>query len=644
MFDLFRSRQKYVRYIMGGLLSIVALSMVITLVPGYGTGGGSSSEQVIASIGGEDLTMQEAAINLQSAMKQSRIPPEVAEMYVPMYVNKMIADRALAYQARKMGLEVADEEVARTIQTMIPQLFQDGKLVGRDVYAQMLAQQNLTIPQFEENLRKQLLLTKLQDLVLEGAVVTDAEVQREYHKENDKVKIAFIAIAQEKLKGQATATPEELKSYFTQNKANFTIDEKRSVKVLSLDEATVSAAINVSDAELRQLYDASKDRYRTPERVKVRHILLKTTGKPKDEVPKIKARAEELLKQIKTGADFAELAKKNSDDTSSAVNGGSMDWITKGQTVANFEKTAFSLKPKEISPVIETEYGYHIVQLVEKEDARVKPFEEVKTELANESRKQVVYDKLQNTVEQARDAVSKAPAQVDALAQKFGLKEGTGDKLARFDPVPDVGVNQELTEAIFSLPKGGVTPLVQAAGNKLAFAVVTDIQPSRPAEFAEVEQKVKDAVIAQKTQKLYMEKVAQATEKSKAANGDLAKLAKDLGLEVKSPDAFNRAATVPDLGPASYVQQAFDGAVGAMLGPIQMQDKTVFAKVVEKLPADATTLATQRDTLVQRLKGQKARQRQELLEDSIVSQLTKDGKIKINKDAMSRLVANYKRG
>lgn len=644
MFDLFRSREKSVRYLMGGLLTIVALSMVITLVPGYGTGGGSRNEQVIANVGGDEITILEASSNLQNAMKEARIPPEVAEMYVPMYVNKMIAERALVYQAKRMGLQVTDDEVAASIQMMVPQLFQNGKLVGRDIYAQMLAQQNLTIPQFEENLRKQMLLTKLRDLVLQGAVVTEGELQAEYHKEHDKVKVAFIAIAQDKVKSQVTATPDEMKAYFTQNKVQFTIDEKRSVKVLSLDEATLSATLTISDADLRQIYEANKDRFRTPERVKVRHILLKTTGKPKEEAAKIKARAEDLLKQIKAGADFGELAKKYSEDTASAVNGGAMDWITRGQTVANFEKTAFSLKPKEISPVIETEYGFHIVQLLEKEDARVKPFEEVKNELATEARKQAVIDKLQNTVEQARDAVAKAPADVDAIARKFGLKEATGDKLARFDPVPDVGINQELTEAVFSLAKGGVTPVVQAAGNKLAFAVVSEILPSRPAEFSEVEGKVRDAVIAQKSQRLYQQKIAEATEKMKSANGDLAKLAKELGLDVKNPDAFSRGATVPDLGSTTYIQQAFDAAPGALLGPLQFPDKTAFVKVVEQQPADMVGLIAERDRLVQRLKSEKGRQRQELLEDSVVTQLTKDGKIKINKDALSRLVANYKRG
>jgi peptidyl-prolyl cis-trans isomerase D len=642
MFDLFRSRRKYVKYLMGGLLTVVALSMVITLVPGYGSGGGSRNDQVIAQIGGDSLTTQEAATTMQSAMKDRSIPPELAEMYVPMYVNRMIGERALAYQAKRMGLVVTDEELAETIRQMAPQLFQDGK-VNRDLYAQMLGQQGMTIGGFEETMRKQLLLQKLQELVTQGAVVTDAEVQKDYHKLNDKVRIEFVALTQDKLKSQVSVTPDEIKKYFDQTKSMYTINEKRSVKVLSLDEATVAGKLTIGEPELRQLYESNKDRFRTAERVKVRHILVMTQGKPKEDAPKLKAKAEDLLKQVKAGADFAELAKKNSDDPASASNGGAMDWFGHGQMVANFEKVAFALKPKEISGIVETEFGYHIIQLLEREDARLKPFDEVKTSLAAEAQKQVVFDKLQSTVDQAQQAVLKAPQQVDEIAQKFGLKVDAAEKLDRVDPMPGIGVNQEMAEAVFAGAKGTVTPVVQAVGNKLAFAVVTDITPSRPAQLAEVEGRVKDALIAQKTQKLFSDKVAQATVRSKAVNGDMAALAKELGTEVKKPDAFTRAATVTDLGAASYVNNAFDAPVGTVLGPTVYPDKTVFFKVVEKIPADAAGLAAQRDSIVQRLKSDKARERQEMLEDSVVAQLTKDGKVKINKEALARFVANYKR-
>ncbi|MBX5496571.1 MAG: peptidylprolyl isomerase [Bryobacteraceae bacterium] len=644
MFDLFRSRKKSVQYLLGALLLLVALSMVITLVPGFGTGM-DRNEQVLAKIGGTELTVREAQINLQSAIREGRIPNEVVEHYVPLYVNKMISDRALAYQAEKMGLQVTEEEVAKAIRTLLPQLFDaNGKFVGRENYAAFLASLNLTIPEFEENLRKQMLVTKLQDLVLEGTVVTDEEVEREFRRTQEKVKLDYILIAPSKYKASVKVTPEEVKEFFAKTRESYQIPEKRSFRVLALDEATVSASLTVSDDELRRAYEAEKDRFRTPERVKVRHILLKTTEKPKEEVAKIRARAEELLKQIRAGADFAELAKKNSEDTASAVNGGAMDWITRGQTVPNFEKTAFSLKPKEISNVIETEYGFHIVQLLEKEEPKLRSFEEVKGELAQEAKRQIVFDRLQTTAEQAHDALAKTPNQPEAVAQKFGMKLASVEKAGQNDPIPEVGVSRELADAIFTAQKGAVTPIVQAAGNKLVFAVVTDIFPQRQAELSEVEQQVRDRLATEKAQQLVQQKTNEAAEKLKTANGDLQKLAKELGLEVKTTPEFTREGVAEGLAPASSVSEAFSRQVGEVFGPISVvPEGNAIIRVAAKIPADMTQLAAQREQIRNKLKSEKARERQELLEDSVVTQLTKDGEIKVNQNVMTRLVNSYRR-
>jgi Parvulin-like peptidyl-prolyl isomerase len=644
MFDLFRSRKKSVKYLLSAIMLLVALSMVITLVPGFGSGMGSN-EQVLAKIGGTELTVREAQINLQSAIREGRIPNEIVEHYVPLYVKKMIADRALAYQAEKMGLRVTEEEVAKAIRTLLPQLFDaNGKFVGRDSYAAFLAQLNLTIPEFEENLRKQMLVTKLQDLVLEGTVVTDEEVEREFKRTQEKIKLDYILIAQSKYKASVKVTPEEVKEYFAKTRESYQIPEKRSFRVLALDEATVSANLTVSDDDLRRAYEADKDRFRTPERVKVRHILLKTSEKPKEEVAKIRARAEELLKQIRAGADFAELAKKNSEDTASAVNGGAMDWITRGQTVPNFEKTAFSLKPKEISDVIETEYGFHIVQLLEKEDAKLRSFEEVKGELAQEAKRQIVFDRLQTTAEQARDALAKTPNQPDAVAQKFGMKLASVEKAAQNDPIPEVGVSRELTDAIFTAQKGEVTPIVQAPGNKLVFAVVTDIHPQRQAELAEVEQQVRDRLATEKAQQMVQQKTNEAAEKLKTANGDLQKLARELGLEVKTTPEFTRDGVAEGLAPASSVSEAFSKQVGEVFGPISViPEGNAIIRVAAKIPADMTQLAAQREQIRNKLKSEKARERQELLEDSIVTQLTNDREIKVNQSVLTRLVNAYRR-
>src|SRR5215470_19902133 len=145
MFDLFRSREKSVRILLGALLLLVALSMLTYLVPNYNTGGDNPSDTVVAEVGKDPITIMEVQRSIQGAMRGRQIPPEVLGTMVPQMVEGIVNERALAYEADRLGYQVSDADIAQAIQTLIPNLFPDGKFVGKDAYAAMLAQQNLTI-------------------------------------------------------------------------------------------------------------------------------------------------------------------------------------------------------------------------------------------------------------------------------------------------------------------------------------------------------------------------------------------------------------------------------------------------------------------------------------------------------------------
>ena len=243
------------------------------------------------------------------------------------------------------------------------------------------------------------------------------------------------------------------------------------IGLLVVDQEKLSQSITVPEADLRRTYERNKDSYRVAERVHVRHILLKTTDVPKDQTSKIQAKAEGLLKQVKAGGDFAALAKKVSEDPSSAPKGGDLSWIVRGQTVKAFEDTAFSLKPNEISGVITTEYGFHILQVLEKQEAHLQPFDEVKGQLAAEMKKQLVFDKMQNLSDQARAALAKEPAAAERIASQLGVQYIKADKVGAGQPLPQIGPSPELQDALSSLRAGEVTPVVQVAPTKLAVAV-----------------------------------------------------------------------------------------------------------------------------------------------------------------------------
>jgi peptidyl-prolyl cis-trans isomerase D len=639
MFDLFRSRDKAVRYLLGALLGIVALSMVVTMIPGFGSQT-ADSEQVVAEVGRDKITAREVQALMQNLIRSRRVPPEMVQHYVPQLIDQMITERAVAFQAERMGFRVSEEDVANAIRSMLPQMA--GANFDRAAYVGYLQQQGLTVEEFERNIRSNLMLLKLQNIALEGAIVTPGEVETEFHRKNDKVKVDYVTWTPKDLRSEVTVSPEEIQTFYTQNRGQFNTPEKRSFQLLIADEARIGAAVEVSENDLRAAYTASMDRFRLPEKVKVRHILVSTVGKSPEETAKLEAKANDILKQVRAGGDFAALAKQHSDDPGSKDTGGIYD-VVRGQMVPAFEQAAFSLKPKEIGNLVKTEYGFHIMQVLEKEPAKVKPFEEVKAELATERKRDAVYSTMQNAIDQARAELAKAPQNAEQIAAKHNLIYANVQNAGRGAPVPEVGVSADLDATVSGLKQGEVSPVIQVAPTKLAVAVVTKIEPSKPATVAEVEGQIREGLVNRKVAELSERRVKETIEKLKnlQSSGDLNAIAKAIGGEVKSTQPFTVEGAADGIGPASYLQEAFQKPVGAMVGPISLGTGVFLAKVAEKQVADAATLAAGRDQLVLSIKQRKAQERKELFEDGLLTKLIKEGKVKKNQDTIKRLVNQY---
>jgi peptidyl-prolyl cis-trans isomerase D len=643
MFDLFRSREKSVRILLGGLLLVVALSMLTYLVPNYGTSGPARADQVVASVGGTDVTVGEVQHLIQNAMKGRQLPPQLISTYVPQMVDQMVSDRALAYEAERLGLTVSDQDLRDSIQQILPNLFPDGKFVGKEIYAQVLAQQDLSIPQFEADLRRQVLITKLRDIAMEGTIVTPGEIENSYKQKNEKLKVQYAKIPADKYKAEAQPTQQEVENYFKVNQAQYREPEKRNMTILIADQAKIGETVNPTDADLLKMYNQNMDQFRTPERVHARHILLMTQGKPPADDAKIKAQAEDLLKQIKAGANFEELAKKYSQDPGSAAKGGDLGWVTRGQMVPEFEKTCFSLKPGETSGVIKTEYGYHIVQVLAHEDAHVQPFDQVKAQLATQWKNQRVGQMMQQISDQASAALQKDPAHPEKVAEQFHMQMVKADNVAPGQAVPEIGTNADFDQSVSTLQAGQVSQPVALPGNKLAMAVVTAVQPSRPSTLQEVESKVRDTLTQTKLRQVEEKHARELYDKTKSMGGDLAKAAKSMGLDVKTSDDFTRTGAVEGIGSAGYFQAGFSQPDGSILQPVAVPDGSwVVAKVISHVPADMSKLAEQRSSIRDDIKSQRARERAELFDLGVRDELKKEGKLKYHQDVIDQLMNQYR--
>jgi peptidyl-prolyl cis-trans isomerase D len=642
MFNLFRSRDKLVRIVLTGLLVIVGLSMVTYLIPttgnGYTTSSGDST--VVASIGKEDLTSQQVSKAIQNMTRSRQLPAELLSIYVPQIVQQMITERAIAYEAGQLGFKVTTDEADNAIMdTLPPQLVKDGKVDTATLNA-MLQQQGVTMTDLRDDTARSLLVQRLRQVVGQGVIVTPAEIDAEFHKRNDKVKIEYASIVPAKYQAESEPTDAEVKAYYDSHKTSFQTPERRTVAVVLIDPAKVTAGVLPSDDQLKKDYNANLDKFRTQERVNLRHILIKSDA---TNDAAMKTKAEGILKQVQSGGDFAKLAKDNSQDPGSAAMGGELGWIVKGQTVPEFEKAAFSLQPGQTSGLIKTMYGYHILQVEQHEQAHLQPFDQVKGQLTADYMQKYTNDQMQKLADKAEAELRKDPLHPQKAADAVGGTVITADNVAAGDPIPGVGTSKEFSDALVGLKKGEVTagPVV-LTGNKVAVASVLDVKPAHPSSFEEAITDARSAARGEKLQKILTQKSTDLVAKANAMGGDLQKAAKELGLDVKTSTDVDRQGAFEGLGSASTVPDAFTKPVNSIFGPTSVAGGgLVVGKVIARTSADPLQLAAQTATLRNEIRQQKTQDRATLFEDGLKKRLQDEGKLKVHQDVITRLVQTY---
>jgi hypothetical protein len=251
-------------------------------------------------------------------------------------------------------------------------------------------------------------------------------------------------------------------------------------------------------------------------------------------------------------------------------------------------------------------------------------------------------EKMQQISDNAQAALQKDPTHPEKVAADLGMELVHADGVEPGRPLPEVGLDQNFDQAIASLKKGEVSPVVPIGASKLALAEVSDVVPPRTASLDEVKGQIRQFMTNTRLANLLADHARQLVAAAKANGGDLAKAAKAMGLEAKTSDSFKRQATVDGFGSANYIDDAFTKPEGTILNPIPMPDATVVVRVVSHSAADLTQLTEQRDKIRDDLKAQKARMRGNMFQDGLVDELERKGKLKVHQDVINRIIANYR--
>ncbi len=463
--------------------------------------------------------------------------------------------------------------------------FQDnGGFIGEARYQQLLRMQRppMVASEFEDNVRRGLAVEKLRGSLTDWLSVNDADLEKEYRRRNDKVKLAVVSFTADAFRTQVSASDAEVASYFDAHKNDFKIPEKRKIRYLLIDVEALRAKTIVPAADIEREYNNNSEQYTTPEQVRASHILLKTEGK--DDAA-VKAKAEELLKQARGGADFAELAKKNSEDEASAKNGGDLDYFGRGRMVPEFDQAVFAMQPGTISDLVKTQYGYHIIKLVDKKNATTRPLTEVRQQLTDQLAYQRAQAQAADLAQNLEKQISK-PADLDKVAKAQGLTVQESGFFARDEPILGLGPAPEAANKAFDMQTNEVSGPLRASRGFVFESLVAKQDPYVP-KVDEVKDRVRDEVVKQKARDLSKQRAAEIAAKLKSAP-DFEKAAKAAGVEAKTTDLIAQDSPIPDLGVAPAVEDAaFKLAVGAVSDPIATDNGTAVIKVVEKKSVDA---------------------------------------------------------
>ncbi len=584
-------------------LALVVLTFVVFYIPDFlTTPTGAAPSEVLADVEGEPITVGSFTrrYNAQVQAYRNAYGGQMNDQLLKQLgidrqiLQQLIDEEAMVAESRKQGITVNDVEIRERI-LALPGFQENGTFVGEQRYRQILQIQNppLSTTEFESNLRRALLIEKLRTALTGWMSVSDADVIAEFKQRNEKVKLEVVPVTAEAFKSQVTVADAELVPYFEKAKDKYRIGEKRKIKYAQVNVDQVRGTVTVPEAEIAAFYQQNLTQYQSPAQIRASHILFKLEGKDEKVV---QALADDVLKKAKApGADFAALAKQYSEDDTNNMNGGDLDYFGRGRMVAEFEQAAFGMKAGEISNLVKTAFGFHIIKVVDNQPDQTRPLAEVRAELED----QLKWQKAQAESERlakSLEATTKTPADLDKVAKERSLAVVETGLIASDEPIQGVGSQPELSARVFAMKEGEVTPAMRVATGWV-FATVTGRQDSYVPKLDEVKARVADDVRQEKAAEMAKQRAAAIATDLKNAK-DFAAAAKRAGLEVKTTELVARGTAIPDLGISEAVDAAaFALPQGGVSDAISTPTGTAIIRVVEKVGVTDTEVASGKDVL-----------------------------------------------
>jgi peptidyl-prolyl cis-trans isomerase D len=564
-------------------------------------------ERDLLKIGNQTITVTEVRNHYQRLRDQyqmiyrDRFTDEMAKrLGLKERAVKDLIDKVLLLQeAKRLGLSVSGEELQASIEKY-PAFQKDG-VFDRATYASVLQRNRLNPKDFELGQSQMLLISKVRNLIVFSTAVTDQEILEAYRDNFEKINLEVLAFNPAEMK-EITIGPEEAKEYFSKHREDFKIPTKVKARYLLLNPADYSKQVSLTPKEIEDYYQNNQEKFGQPKRVKVRHILIRADAKDAEASAVARKKAESLREELVKGKDFARLAKQSSEDPGTKDRGGELGYVSRGQLVPEFEQAAFSLKVGEISSVIQTPYGFHILRVDDIQEAKTDSLEQAKGRiealLRNRKAKEIAHDAADQAF-----AVAMKEKQLDGFAKErnLPLKDTT-----LFSAEDKVELDPKLKDAALSLNKGEVSPVLRV-GEMFAVLQVMERVEGRIPELKEVEGKVQEALRREKQKEKAISKAKEVLEKLKKG-GELKSLAAHEGFKIEETGFFERGSSPPKLGYSEDLRKAISGLGqkdAYAENPLLLNDRVVILHLKSRQDFDQAQYNTQKENFRRALLQQK---------------------------------------
>jgi peptidyl-prolyl cis-trans isomerase D len=638
MLKYFRNK-KTMGYLVGsGLLVLVIFAFIVLYIPDFlAPGSATNSGNEVANVAGVPITAQQF---VQRYRMQERVyRAQFGEQFNPammkqlgmdeMVLQGLIQEVLLAVEADSQGLIVTDEELSEQI-LKDPSFQSNGQFIGREAYLALLRQSGLTPQDYETQIRQALLRQKLQNMLMDGVTVSPQEVQTEYRRRNEKASLEYFFIPRSDYEDQVTVTDDDVAAYYEAQQEDYRLPVQRKARTMTITPQSFQDSVKVTDREIERYYNRNIYLYETPEQVGASHILFKTAEKDEDEV---RRQAEKVLSQIQSGADFAEMAKEYSEDTS-ADNGGSLGLFGRGEMVPEFEQAAFSLDPGQVSDLVRTTYGFHIIKVTEKQDPMTRPLESVRAEILNTLKMEKSQDKMEEAVSSAATFLQSAQS-LETLAQQYpGIELQETAFFGPQDSVPQLGNSREARELAFELAMGKPSSPVRVGTGYAFFEVLEEREPRVP-PLDEIKEKVRADLVKARAMESALTQAEDIAQKLQSGQ-KVERVASAFGLELKTSDSFTRTSNLPESGRSPAAKDvAFTGELDSFSKPLQGENGYVVLRVLERTGFSSEEFDSDKGTFSEQVLSEK-RQR---AWSSYLQELQRRYAVSIDREALRRLTS-----